>query len=217
VKDVLKRYFDGHFELVEARGWKSVPTKRDFHGWHADAWYDEKAVQGIPKEVKLCFYLTDVFNYLRGSHRKYHPRIYRNDELAGMDRSRVLEVTGPAGLAFLFDTTGIHRQGVPILEPRQAVFYNYHDPAVKLEDGNVYNRYHPLLLNAGFLGGLSAEDYTILGFGNKTNYVPAFERPAAHTLLQKAFSAAHDASLRLTDLRARVAARTGRLFGRAAR
>ena len=78
---------------------------------------------------------------------------------------------GPAGSAFLFDTSGTHRQGVPMLEPRQAVFYNYHDPDVPLQQEDIdYYRYHPLLLNAAFLGGLSPEDQRILGFGNKTNY-----------------------------------------------
>jgi hypothetical protein len=40
----------------------------------------------------------------------------------------IVEVTEPAGSAFLFDTSGIHRQGTPILQPRYAVFFNYHDP-----------------------------------------------------------------------------------------
>ena len=74
-----------------------------------------------------------------------------------------------------FDTSGIHRQGVPMLEARQALFYNYHhDPSVPLQPDDVkYYRYHPLLLNAAFLGNLSAEDMGIFGFGNKANYPPA--------------------------------------------
>ena len=39
----------------------------------------------IPKEVKLAIYLTEVrsggFNYIKGSHRKQHPRLVKNSEL----------------------------------------------------------------------------------------------------------------------------------------
>jgi len=72
VKAVLHRYL-GRFALVEARGWRSLPTRRDFHGWHGDEWYDQNGAEQIPKEVKLGFYLTDVrsgaFNYIKGTHR----------------------------------------------------------------------------------------------------------------------------------------------------
>ena len=37
----------------------------------------------------------------------------------------------------MFDSSCIHRQGIPILEPRQAVFYNYHDPSVPLQPEDV--------------------------------------------------------------------------------
>ncbi|HSP62051.1 MAG TPA: hypothetical protein VLQ90_03620 [Pyrinomonadaceae bacterium] len=46
----------------------------------------------------------------------------KNDEVKD---AQILEVKGPAGTAFLFDTSAIHRQGVPVLETRQALFYNY--------------------------------------------------------------------------------------------
>src|SRR5207302_5031765 len=39
VVPALREYLGDTFELVEAKGWKSLPTKRDFHGWHGDAWY----------------------------------------------------------------------------------------------------------------------------------------------------------------------------------
>src|SRR5439155_233142 len=137
VQGVLRRYLGNTFALVEAKGWKSLPTNRDFHGWHGDAWYDQKSIKEIPREVKLGFYLTDVrsgaFTYIPGSHRKQPPRPVPNDEVREVAQSVALELTGRAGTAFLFDTSGLHRQGVPILEARQAVFYNYHDPIVRLQ------------------------------------------------------------------------------------
>src|SRR5258705_7811603 len=39
VKQILQRYLGDSFALVEAKGWRSLPTRRDFHGWHGDAWY----------------------------------------------------------------------------------------------------------------------------------------------------------------------------------
>src|SRR5947209_15751697 len=60
VLEALREYVGPGFALVEAKGWKSLPTTRDFHGWHGDAWYDQTKVQHIPREVKLGVYLTDV-------------------------------------------------------------------------------------------------------------------------------------------------------------
>src|SRR6267378_3125303 len=115
IKQILNRYLGHRYELTEAKGWKSLPTKRDFHGWHGDAWYDQETVQDIPREVKLAFYLTDVrsgaFNYVRQSHRQQHPRPVRNPEVRDVPASQILELAGEAGTAFLFDTSGIHRQG----------------------------------------------------------------------------------------------------------
>src|SRR5205823_6483741 len=34
VKQALRDYVGAGFALVEAKGWLSLPTKRDFHGWH---------------------------------------------------------------------------------------------------------------------------------------------------------------------------------------
>jgi hypothetical protein len=218
--EVLREYVGPAVELVEAKGWESVPTKRDFHGWHGDAWYDQTRVcDRIPREVKLGIYLTDVksgaFTYVRGSHGKQAPRTVRAEELQGVAADRVLEVEGPAGTAVLFDTSGIHRQGVPILEPRRAVFLNYHDPAVPLQAEDVaYYRYHPLLLNAAFLGGLDDEQRRLLGFGNKTNYLPDFERstehPGFHALLRRCF----DCKLFCREWRLRIGAKMKRLLGR---
>jgi len=209
VKEILRQYLGNRFELVEAKGWKSLPTSTDFHGWHGDAWYDQKHIQHIPREVKLAVYLTDVksgaFNYTIGSHRKQHPRPVRNSEVQDVPSSRIEEVLGSAGTAFLFDTSGIHRQGVPMLEERQAVFLNYHDPDVPLQQEDLdYYRYHPLLLNAAFLGNLSEEDERILGFGNKANYIVAFERHAKHTTLQTVLHSTFDVKLRADAFLQRV-------------
>ena len=91
----------------------------------------------------------------------------------------------PAGTVILFDTSGIHRQAIPVLEPRQAFFFNYHDPSFPImPEETEYYRYHPLMLNAAFLGGLSAEDCRVLGFGNKTNYQAGNVRPSPYPRLQ---------------------------------
>src|SRR5262249_48442391 len=108
VKEILSEYLGSRYELVEAKGWKSLPTKADFHGWHGDAWYDQKQVQHIPREVKLAVYLTDVksgaFNYIIGTHRQQHPRPVKNSEVQDVPGTRVVEAIGPAGMAFMFDT-----------------------------------------------------------------------------------------------------------------
>src|SRR5215510_8294544 len=129
VKATLREYVGPGVELVEAKGWLSLPTNEDFHGWHGDKWYDQTKAQGIPREVKLALYLTDVrsgaFCYVKGTHQKIHPRPYRTEEVRQLPGSKLVEVTGPAGTVVLFDTSGIHRQAMPILEPRHAVFLNY--------------------------------------------------------------------------------------------
>jgi hypothetical protein len=217
VKEILSEYLGNRYELVEAKGWKSVPTRKDFHGWHGDAWYDQKQVQHIPREVKLAVYLTDVnsgaFNYIIGSHRRQHPRPVKNSEVQDVPNSRIVEALGPAGMAFMFDTSGTHRQGVPMLVERHAVFLNYHDPDVPLQQEDLdYYRYHPLILNAAFLGQLSAEDHRILGFGNKTNCVHAFERRAKHTALQCIFRNIFTAKLHADYLHQRILGRLRRAW-----
>jgi hypothetical protein len=212
VKQILRCYLGDHFELTEAKGWKSIPTKRDFHGWHGDAWYDQESYAEIPREVKLAIYLTDVksgaFNYVKGSHRKQHPRMVRESELKGVTDSQIVKLIGPAGTAFLFDTSGIHRQGVPMLEPRQAVFYNFHDSHVRLQKEDVhFYRYHPLLLNAAFLGNLTQEDERILGFGNKVNFIHAWDRDAKHNGLQSIMRLALNNILRFVNVQERIVAR----------
>ena len=219
VKQALDGYIGDSFALVEAKGWRSLPTNQDFHGWHGDAWYDQSRVSGIPREVKLAVYLTDVssgeFHYLKGSHGRQAPRSVRADEMRDVADDQIIKMRGPAGTAFLFDTSGIHRQSYPILERRHAVFLNYHDPSVPLQAEDMeYYRYHPLILNAAFLGGLTPEDQRILGFGNQTNYLPAFQRAAKHSALQSAMHRAYDAKLCCDDLSGRVAAKLAKVFGR---
>ena len=219
VKGVVKMYLGENTELTEARGWRSLPTNRDFHGWHGDAWYDQETHKEIPRELKLAFYLTDVrsgaFNYIRGSHRKQHPRPVPNVEFGDLASADIAEMMGPAGTAFMFDTSGIHRQGVPMLERRHAVFFNYHDPQVRLkEDDRKFYRYHPLLLNAAFLGDLSADDQKLLGFGNKTNFVPAYVRPAKPPFLYNVFVATLNLQLHAKSLRDRIAAKLNQMRSR---
>jgi len=217
IKKVLSRYLGQQYALTEAKGWKSLPTKRDFHGWHGDAWYEQGATLEIPKEVKMAMYLTDVrsgaFNYIRGSHRKQHPRPVRNHEVENVSDSQITEMKGLAGTAFLFDTSGIHRQGVPMLEERRAIFYNYHDPGVRLQKEDlVYYRYHPLLLNSAFLSNLSDDDQRILGFGDKRNFLPGFERSSEPPRLYTVFQTVFDAQIFLTDLVGRINSRLKRIF-----
>lgn len=220
VKEVLSTYLGGPFVLCEAKGWKSLPTTKDFHGWHGDSWYDQEKVKDrIPREVKLGFYLTDVqsgaFQFIKGSHRQVVPRHYKKHEVPNLPIEKTIEMTGPAGSAFLFDTSGVHRQAIPILEPRQAVFLNYHDPDVPLQKEDIdYYRYHPLLLNAAFLGNLADDDYRILGFGNKTNYLPAFERQSAHGGFQRLMGVAYATKLYTGEFGRRVASKLKRMLGR---
>jgi len=217
VKQILNRYLGPAYELTEAKGWKSLPTRRDFHGWHGDTWYDQGAAKEIHKEIKLGVYLTDVsngaFNLIKGSHHKQHPRDLKRKEARDLSLSQLVELTGPAGTAFMFDTSAIHRQGLPMLEARQAVFFAYHDPSVPLQHEDVITyRYHPLLLNAAFLGNLSDEDRRILGFGNKSNFVPAFVRHDQPPVSYNAFCLAHGTGLMVRELRERIVARLRRTF-----
>ncbi len=218
VKATLAEYIGPSFALVEAKGWLSLPTTEDFHGWHGDGWYDQSQVIQLQREVKLAIYLTEVrsgaFTYVKGSHGKLHPRSYSDAEVARWDQSLIVQALGRAGTAILFDTSGIHRQSTPILEPRHAVFYNYHDPGVPLRREDVkYNRYHPLILNAAFLGDTTDEDRRMLGFGDKRTFVPAYERAPRHEGFQAAMTALLNAKLRAEDLSGRVGARLRRLVG----
>lgn len=220
VRAVLNEYLGPNYALCEAKGWLSLPTTRDFHGWHGDMWYDQTQITDrIPREIKLGFYLTDVksgaFNFLKGSHGQRVPRNLRRDEVANLPGDQIEAFLGPAGTAILFDTSGIHRQAMPILEPRHAVFLNYHDPAVPLQQEDVeYYRYHPLLLNAAFLDDMTPEKMRILGFGDKTNYQPAFTRERSHPWIHGAMTTLYGATLWLGDWTNRITGRLARLTDR---
>jgi hypothetical protein len=218
VKEVLRSYLGDSYQLVEAKGWRSLPTRRVFHAWHGDSWYDKTKVSGIPREVKLGLYLSDVksgaFRYLRGSHRQHQTRDWKNHEMEDFSQQNISVVTGAAGTAFLFDTSGIHGQSWPILEQRHAVFYNYHDPSIPLQEEDITGgRYHPLLLNAAFLGGLTSEDQFILGFGDQRHFHPDFRRRPRH----ESFQAWQDWLLKkkivAEETAQRIAARLRRMIG----
>lgn len=219
VKEVLREYLGPGYQLCEAKGWLSLPTKRDFHGWHGDMWYDQTKVQGIPREVKVAVYLTDVrsgaFTYIKRSHGAQAPRPVRKDEVGNVPADQIVQVFGSAGTCVLFDTSGIHRQGVPMLEPRQAVFLNYHQPDVPLQKEDIdYYRYHPLLLNAAFLGNLTEEDRSILGFGDKRNYQEEFERAPKHVGFQSMMRTLYNAKVWAGEWRQRLGGRLSKVLGR---
>lgn len=217
VTGVLNEYLGSSWSLCEAKGWKSLPTQRDFHGWHGDSWYDQtKITDRIPREVKLAFYLSDVtsgaFQYIRRTHGQKAPYHLKREDIGQLPMEQKAEFLGSAGTAVLFDTSGIHRQSVPILEPRLAVFYNYHDPSIPLQAEDVaYYRYHPLLLNAAFLGDLTAEDQRILGFGDQRHYQPHFVRRTSHPLFQSSLTAAFNFKLQWTEWSGRLFSKLKRL------
>jgi len=219
IKATLHEYIGPDFSLVEAKGWLSKPTRRDFHGWHGDMWYDQAKVDTIPRECKLGVYLTDVksgaFKYIKGTHGKQAPRTFKLHEVPNVPPEQIVEALAAAGTAILFDTSGIHRQAIPILEPRQAVFFGYHDPRIPLQPEDVaYNRYHPLLLNAAFLGNLTREDHRILGFGNKTNDQPLVHRKSPHRRWQWIMESCFSCKLFAEEWSQRIGSRLLRLVVR---
>ena len=217
VKAILARYLGSAYQLTEAKGWRSLPTAYDFHGWHGDTWYEQKEGAPIHREVKLAMYLTDVrsgaFKFIKATHRRQHPHNLTRAEVDSLPMSELVELQAPAGTVFLFDTSIIHRQSIPLLEDRQAIFYAYHDPSVLLQQDDIdYYRYHPLLLNAALLGDLSGEDQRILGFGDKRNYHPGFVRATGATRLHRAIAFANVAQVRMHALHQRITARLKRMF-----
>lgn len=221
VTGVISRYVGSSYGLCEAKGWQTQRTLTDFNTWHGDAWYDQKSITDrIPREVKLAFFLSDVksgaFQYIKGTHRKQAPYVVQKQERERLDLSQMREFFGRAGTAVLFDTSGIHRQGVPVLEPRRAVFYNYHDRDVTLQKEDIdYYRYHPLILNAAFLGDLTPEQCRVLGFGHtgrlQLNHVRAPRFPTLHaaTTMANVLALKIDgASKRVTDKARRMLKRS---------
>ena len=93
VKQILNRYLGKNYELTEAKGWRSQPTRRDFTAGTATR-YDQSSAREIQREVKLAMYLTDVrtgaFNFIRGTHGQQHPRQLKNHEVADFAADRFL-------------------------------------------------------------------------------------------------------------------------------
>ena len=220
VTRTLAEYIGDGYQLVEAKGWMSYPTRRDFHGWHGDEWYDKaKITDHIPREVKLAIYLTDVdsgfFEYVAGTHQHEAPRFYKSAEVGSAVKGQTVQARGPAGTAVIFDTSGVHRQSVPILKHRHAVFYNYHDPSVPLQSSDIKgNRYHPLLLNAALLGNLTQEHRRVLGFGDPRNHRPLYSRPSGTPRLDRLYRKWLQMALVLDDFGARVGGRVKRILGK---
>jgi len=198
---ILNQHLGQKYTLCETKGWETLKTKTDFHGWHSDSWYDQTKVRDcIPREIKLAFYLSDVrsgaFQYLKGTHRKRAPYHPQGVAIQSVSMKDLIEFNGPAGTAILFDTSGIHRQGVPVLESRRAVFYNYHDPSIPLQKEDLdYYRYHPLLLNAALLGDLTPEHVRVLGLGKKGRFQPNCVQKPAHPWSHAAVTHAQSAEL----------------------
>src|ERR1700726_1454023 len=44
VAETLRSYVGPDGQRCEAKGWRSLPTRSDFHGWHGDMWYDQSRV-----------------------------------------------------------------------------------------------------------------------------------------------------------------------------
>ena len=194
---ICRVYIGEKFQVTEARGWKTIKTKRNFHGWHNDAWYDVNKCQSPPPQLKLGIYLSDVesgeFAYVEQSHLKKLNPGHWNQKQVDIMNLPIRHVTGKAGTAFLFDTSGIHRQNYPVLVSRNVAFFNFHDPSFPIQSlDKTYDRYAPLLLNAAFLSDLTKEQERILGFGDKRYFEEAFvpkqRYPVLHQMVQLALT-----------------------------
>lgn len=220
VMGVAERYIGKGYGLAEAKGWQTERSLKDFHGWHGDAWFDQETYRDattMPRELKLAFYLTDVktgaFQFIKGSHRRQQPRLLSVKET--LPAGEVMEFFGKAGTAIMFDTSGVHRQGIPVLDPRRALFYNYHDLGVALQKEDVdYYRYHPLILNAAFLGNLTPEQCRVLGFGDKRRFQPDFVRGPRHKALHAVVSATNTAHLYASLYTGRVVGKLKRMMAK---
>jgi len=77
-----------------------------------------------------------------------------------------------------------------------------------------YYRYHPLLLNAALLGGLSAEDCRVLGFGEQAAYQPGFIRRSEHRMFEAFLQHLYEARLLVGEWSSRIGGRALRLLRR---
>ena len=84
IVEVVRRYVGADAALTEAKGWRTMPTELDFHGWHNDAWYDPD-LDHVPRQLKLAVYLSDVtsgaFAYAPGTHGQRAHRHYSEAEV----------------------------------------------------------------------------------------------------------------------------------------
>ena len=194
---VFREYIGDGFQMTEARGWETIKTNRNFHGYHDDGWYDVDKCAEPPSQLKLGVYLTDVesgeFCYVEKSHsQKLKPDHWNMEQVEAMGM-KVNHVMAKAGSMFIFDTSGIHRQNSPVLDPRRAILYNFHDPSAPIQATDVeYDRYAPLLLNAAFLKDLTKEQERILGFGDQRYFnegpIPQQRYPLLHKMTSSALT-----------------------------
>src|SRR5947207_4917213 len=105
VKEIVSRYVGPNYQLTEAKGWKSLPTKYDFHGWHGDRWYQQTPGAPIHREVKLGMYLTDVrsgeFNFRKVTHQQQHPYNLKKEEVNALLLNQLVDSSGVASAAVL--------------------------------------------------------------------------------------------------------------------
>ena len=84
-----------------------------------------------------------------------------------------------------------------------------------MEEGALISyRYHPLILNAAFLGNLSEEDQRILGFGEKAQLKPGYVGESVFETSGKVFQSMHGINLIWQEFSRRVLGRLRRLAGK---
>ena len=211
IVEVVRRYVGADAALTEAKGWRTMPTELDFHGWHNDAWYDPD-LDHVPRQLKLAVYLSDVtsgaFAYAPGTHGQRAHRHYSEAEVDAFARDPVV-LDAPAGHAFLFDVSGVHRQTVPVLTARDAVFIVFHDPSVPLQAADVAaSRYRPALVPVDALDGMTPDQLRLLGVGRRelrdAMRPPSPVDPGWRAALARAEAGYHAASRLSRRVRARL-------------
>ena len=70
------------------------------------------------------------------------------------------------------------------------------------------------ILNAAFLGNLSSEAQRILGFGDKTRYIPAFQRKTEHRVFYQTMDRVFNACVGVSDFKGRAVDRLKRILQR---
>lgn len=167
---MVSQYLGDDACLQEAKGWQSLPFNYDFHPLHRDEWYCTEFYQDKlpPKSLKLGCYLQDVksgsFGYVLGSHLKSNgievgERFHQDAKDYAMHK-----IVGRAGTCFLFDPQGLHQQTYPNNEARNAVFYHYFSPHIRLAKAFIRSgRYNHMLVDISYLKGLSPHQMRFLG------------------------------------------------------